>query len=219
MQNKYNLADIEKIIDYKFKNKKLLETAFCHQSFAYINEVESYQNFEFLGDSILDFLVAEHLMKLYPNANEGELTKLRARVVAKDPLADVIDNAGLDEYIRTNGDMPSRKTRSDVFEAILAAIYFDSGMQEARAFVIRFLEDMMKGKTIDNDYKSMLLELSAKKHFKVEFIIKREYGPQHKPIFVYEVLIDNKALGIGEDTSKRSAQQEAARIALKHFKK
>jgi len=211
--------EVEKIIGYKFKDKTLLSRALTHPSYSYENKTESYQNLEFLGDSILDFIAAEHLIKLYPDADEGELTKLRANVVSRDPLADVIDSHNLDEYILTGGYYNlSRKTRSDIFESIIAAIYLDSGLDEARNFIIRFLGDLMKGKRIDNDYKSRLFELATKENFNLEFVLKETSGVQHRPLFLYEVVINGEVKGVGEEHSKKAAQQEAARQAIKNYK-
>lgn len=212
-----NIIDaVEKIIGYIFIDKNLLIRALTHPSYSYENKTLSYQNMEFLGDSILDFIVAEHLISLFPNYDEGELTKYRADVVAKDPLADVIDNAGLDEYILLgNGTIASRKTRSDIFESITAAIYLDSNLISAKNFVIRFLGEMMKGNRIDNDYKSRLFEIAGRFDFRVDFVLLNTSGPQHHPQFSYEVQIDGTVMGYGEDFTKREAQQEAARMAIK----
>lgn len=211
-----NIIKIEEIIGYTFRNKKLLIKALTHTSFAHENDIESYQNMEFLGDSILDFVVAEHLIKLYPNYNEGELTQIRSTVVSKDPLANIIDYYGLDDYILISGTgNPSRKTRSDIFESLVAAIYYDSGMSSARDFIIRFLGKLMLGEKIETDHKSRLYEYAAKKGFEVEFVLNNVTGPQHRPTFYYEVRINDETMGYGEDHSKKAAQQEAARHALK----
>jgi ribonuclease-3 len=213
------IETIEHIIGYKFKNKSLLSRALVHPSYGNERGLETYQNLEFLGDSILDFIVAEHLIKLYPKADEGELTKQRAAVVSRDPLADVIDSSGLDDYIQVGPNCnPSRKTRSDVFESIVAAIYNDSGLNEARKFIIRFLGEQMKGKKFENDYKSALYELAAKLDMDVEFKHLDTFGPAHRPTFSYEVRLNGETMGYGEDHSKKAAQQEAARRAYKTLK-
>ena len=213
------IETIEHIIAYTFKDKSLLSRALVHPSYGNEHGLESYQNLEFLGDSILNFIVAEHLIKLYPKENEGELTKQRASVVSRDPLADVIDNSGLDDYIQVGtGCNPSRKTRSDVFESIIAAIYYDSGMKEARRFIVKFLGDQMKGRKLENDYKSSLYELGAKLDMDVEFVHRDTYGPAHRPTFCFEVKLNGEVMGYGEDHSKKAAQQEAARRAYKSLK-
>ena len=215
-----DINSIEKIIGYSFKDKSLIVKALTHPSYAHEHNVESYQNMEFLGDSILNFIVAERLIKLYPMADEGRLTKYRANIVSKEPLADVIDSHHLDSFILSGSYTNlSRKTRSDVFESIVAAIYYDSGITEARKFILRFLDNMMKGRRIDYDYKSKLYELAAKMNFQMEFILKDTSGQQHNPLFSYEVIIDGEVMGKGEDKSKKSAQQEAARQALKNLER
>lgn len=211
-----NIIEVEKIIGYEFKDKNLLLQALTHSSYAFEKKSTSYQNLEFLGDSILDFVVAEHLIKLYPDAAEGELTSRRAGAVAKEPLADVIDHANIDDYILTGGKTnPSVKTRSDVFEAIVAAIYYDGGMAKSRNFIIKFLGGLMKGMRIDTDYKSRLIELCTKKGLILDFVMKDITGPDHKPMFYYEAVINGEVKGYGEDLSKKAAQQEAARHAIK----
>ncbi|MGI6701457.1 MAG: ribonuclease III [Christensenellales bacterium] len=215
---KDKITEIQGIIGYKFNNKELLTRAFTHSSYSNENGGKSYQNMEFLGDSILDFIVAEHLIKLYPDADEGFLSKLRSNVVSKDPLADIVDSLNLDDYILTGGyNNLSRKTRSDIFESIIAAIYMDGGLEKAREFIIRFLGGLMKGKRVDNDYKSKLYELAAKRNYSLEFIHKDTTGPQHRPLFTYEVIINGEVCGKGMEHSKKAAQQEAARQALKNI--
>lgn len=212
--NNSKIEEIERIIGYTFKHKELLISALSHPSYTYGRD-RSYQNLEFLGDSILDFLVAEYLLKIYPKSNEGELTKLRSFAVAKDPLADTIDEMGLDEYIliapNTN---PSRKIKSDVFEAIVAAIYYDSGLAKSRKFIIKFLGKQIKLRKSNPDYKSRLLELAVKKNLSVDFILNEENGPHHYPMFSYVVLVGGEIMGKGESHSKKAAQQEAAKEAI-----
>lgn len=215
-----NSDKIEKIIGYTFKDKSILEKAMTHPSYAYEHKLPSYQKLEFLGDSILDFIIAEELMKKYPNSDEGVLTKKRANIVSKNPLADSIDHTGLDEFILLGNNVyPSKKSRSDIFESLVAGIYMDSkDIEKSREFIMKMLIPMFNGEHIEKDYKSVLLEYCSHHEKKVNFEMVLQEGPPHNPTFKFNVLIDDKVLGYGTDHSKKSAQQEAARHALKVLK-
>lgn len=214
------LREVEEIIGHTFKNKDLLVRALTHTSYAHENNTGSYQSLEFLGDSILDFVVAEYLIKHFPKAREGDLTRKRSKVVSMPPLADIIDDMGLTEYIKTSSKTnPSRKIKSDLFESLVAAIYYDSGMAKAKNFIIKFLGDKMMGDITDDDYKSRLYEITTKRGLKLIFKLVSADGPQHSPLYKYEVIINGKVKGAGESMTKKAAQQEAARQALLAFSK
>lgn len=216
-------AEVEAIIGYKFKNATLLQRALTHSSIdgsQQLSEgVGNYQRLEYLGDALLDFLVAEELFKLYPSYNEGELTKIRSNIVSKTPLAEVITSVGIVKYIiKFNLDVNaiSEKVKSDIFEALLCAIYLDSNsLENARNFVLRFLGvNIQKARTVQNyDYKSILLEYCAAKQIKAEFNLLGVSGPPHALTFEFNLCIDDKIVSTASSATKRGAQQDCAKQA------
>ncbi len=208
------MKDIQSLIGYSFKSKELLDKALTHTSYSHIHGGENYQRLEFLGDSIVDFLVAEELCKAYPQVDEGKLTKMRGAVVSATPLAQVVKERGYDSHIKLGfGDL-SDKIRSDVFEALCAAIYLDGGIQEARKFVVKDLADLIKAAEVNckNDYKSMLYEAYA--GHDIKFKDNGKKGEEHRPVFMVELYIDGQLAASGEGENKKSAQKECAREVL-----
>ncbi len=222
MDNK-DIFTIEKKIGYTFKDKELLIRAFTHSS---VNKsaTKNYQSLEFLGDSILDFIVAKRLMEINPDAHEGALTKLRSQIVSREPLAEEIERLGLAQYLIVGkgekSDLITRqpKIKSDIFESLIAAIYLDSGKIElAEKFILMKLANQFNGncKHVDNDdYKTQLNEFSSRNDVKVEYEVVERSGPAHDPTFVVEVKINGFTNGIGKGKSKKEAEQLAAKMAL-----
>lgn len=207
-----NDKEVEKIIKYSFRDKTLLTRALTHPS--YFSERNlNYQKLEFLGDSILDFLVAEHLYIEYPDKSEGDLTQMRAAVVSKTALSELVEELGLEAYAligRAQLTM-SEKMRSDIYEAVVAAIYIDGGMDAARAFVS---ETAVKKITeIEVDYTSKLYEYAAKHNLEIRFDTESD-GPSHKKHFSATVFLNGKEYGKGEAGRKKDAYQKAAKSAL-----
>ncbi len=221
------IENIEKIIGYSFKDKSLLEKAFIHSS-ARKSTKENYQRLEFLGDSILDFVVAKRLMELFPNATEGELTKMRAAIVSKTPLAEEIERQGLQEFLvvgkgeNRESICSQEKIMSDIFEAIVAGIYYDSNsIDQAEKFILSKLSEEiaeLQNHDILFDYKSQLNEKASKRKLSIEYIMLEKVGPPHSPIFKSEVLLNGKVYGSGQGKRIRYAEQEAAKNALKKLK-
>lgn len=223
-----DIITIQKKIGYTFKDVSLLERAFTHSS-ANKSAKKNYQSLEFLGDSILDFIVAKRLMEINPDAHEGALTKLRASIVSKEPLAEEITRLDLAKYLVVgkgeNASVISAQSKimSDMFEAIVAAIYLDSGKIElAEKFVLTKLSDLFNGKSKHvqlADYKTELNEFSSRNDVKVEYNVIEQSGPAHDPTFVVEVKVNGFSSGTGKGKSKREAEQHAAKIALDGIKK
>lgn len=216
------LAVVERKIGYTFKNPNLLLRAFTHNSYV-DQKSKSYQNLEFLGDSILDFIVAKIFFDKYPNKNEGYLTRLRANVVSEKPLANAIDKldiaqnmlVGVGEKKQNVASLDSVK--SDLFEAIVGAIYVDSkNIDECEKFIVRLLGDIIDAvdtqKTLDA--KSELNEYGTKHGKSIEYRQLKRSGPDHNPIFKFEVLLGGEKLGEGEGKSIKEAEQNAARFAV-----
>ena len=220
-----DIEEIEKSINYKFKNIKLLETALTHTSYANENNVESYEKLEFLGDSILEFISSKYLYNTYENLSEGQLTKVRAQVVCEDSLKEVAKNHKFYNYIqvskseRVNGGNKKSAIMADCVEAVIAAIYFDGGLDLAEKFIIENLKDSIEYavKHIGmKDYKTVLQEkLQANGDVHIEYIIINEEGPDHDKTFTAEVKCNGKVLAKGIGKSKKLAEMQAAKLALK----
>lgn len=224
----FNCGEIENIIGYKFNDKRILLEAFTHSSYANENADLSYERLEFLGDSILGFVVASYLFKHYPEGDEGVLTKTKAKIVSGKSLSAVMNAMGLIDYVRTaQGSIEteiihSANVKEDLFEAIIGAIMVDSDdYKECEKFIFRhlgkklslnFLEDEM------GDYKSELLEYAAKRtSFNVKFEVNA-LGPNVNCGFEAIVKINDNYYGKGEGISKKKAEQIAAKKTLDMLK-
>lgn len=210
-------------IGYRFRDKSLLVEALKHRSvLPLLNEERTCSNerLEFLGDAVLDFIIAEYFYRLFPQMAEGELTKLRSVIASGSVLVRAARIMGLGDYVllspneeRTGGrDRPS--ILEDTFEAVVGAIYLDGGRDAARDFVERHLlggwRDIVRQKEFVN-YKSLILEhVQAKQWSSPVYALREESGPDHEKRFVVEVLINGVVHGRGEGRSKRAAEQEAA---------
>ena len=221
------MEKIEKSIDYKFKNRELLENALRHTSYAYENHTTSNEKLEFLGDSILEYVSSEYLFTHYKNLKEGEMTKVRATVVCEKSLYKIAQKHRFDEYIKvgrserhTHGNKKPA-IMADSVEAIIAAIYLDGGMEPAKKFIIENLKDEIEVATKnvgDKDYKTVLQEkLQENGEVKIEYSITNESGPDHDKTFEAEVEVNGKVLAKGVGKSKEAAQMQAAKKALENI--
>lgn len=217
----------ENIIDYKFENREYILEALTHSS--YSNENKDYnfnERLEFLGDSVLSIVVSEYLFKKEINLPEGELTKLRANIVCEESLSDAANEINLGEHMllgkgeEATGGRKRISIIADAFEAVIAAIYLDGGIESARKFVLNYMEDIIcdsrKGK-IFRDYKTHLQEvLQGKGENNIWYKLVEEKGPDHNKSFVMQVGTNEEVLGLGEGKSKKEAEQLAAKVALKN---
>ncbi len=219
------IEELENKIGYTFKNRKLLKIALTHSSFA--NEsggkFVSYERLEFLGDSVLGIITSDYIFRTFPHLPEGELTKLRATLVCEKQLCVFSQELGLKKFIKLSRgerhcmgqNRPS--ILADVFEAICAAIYLDSGMEEAKNFVLKFIVPAVKNPRIQNakDYKTDLQEIVQKHPGEtIEYVLIKEEGPDHDKKFTVEAKISNNPVGRGSGKSKKEAEQHAAKAAL-----
>lgn len=215
---------IEESINYTFKNKELLNEALTHTSFANENGINSNEKLEFLGDSILEFISSEYMYNHYPKLNEGELTKARATVVCENSLYEVAKKHEISKYIRVghselaHGGNFKPTILADSVEAIIAAIFFDGGLEESKKFIIdnlvKAMEDATKRVGV-KDYKTVLQEkLQEHGDVSIEYRIIKEEGPDHDKTFTAEVLLNGKVLAQGEGKSKKLAEMQAAKKAL-----
>lgn len=217
--NKDEIAFIENAIGYVFKDKTLLSRAFTHSSYSTIPG-KNYEDLEFLGDSIVGFVVAEKLYQTYPDKDEGVLTKMRIKLVSEKPLSDAIELVRIAEMMKFGiGETRSKiythpSIKCDLFEAIAGAIYLDGGMDEAKKYVLTMLGDRFYGIKMTEDSKSELNEYAFKHDLNVDYVLKSKVGPDHKPVFTWAVFINGVEYGDGVGNTKAQAQQAAARAAL-----
>jgi len=220
------LAEFQQKIGYSFSDESLLKRALTHSSYANEGKKKGKHNerLEFLGDSVLSVIVAEHLFTTYHQIPEGELTKLRASLVcekALDVFAAKID-LGKYLYLGRGEELTGGRSRpsiiADAFEAVIAAIYLDGGLEAAKGFVLGFIPedlDIHKPNPL-SDYKTALQEvIQQNREEKVSYELIGERGPDHAKIFTVEVKLNSNIIGTGEGSSKKQAEQSAAREALK----
>lgn len=209
----FDLIDVQKKIGYAFKDWELLFAAFTHASYANEHGVSSYERLEFLGDSIISYVVTEYLFHKHRAENEGFLTKTRAALVSTKTLAAATDRLEVVEYMRTSAGsieeeiLKSDGVKADLFEAITAAILLDGGgLEECKKFVLKNLESLIpEAGVVNTDYKSKLLEECAQKGIKAVF--KTTVIPNG---FASSVFIKDEKVGSGTGSSKRRAEQQAA---------
>ena len=224
-QEKFN--KLEKIIGAPIGDKNIYVEALIHRSFLEENEQFNFSNerLEFLGDSVLNLVIGEYLFNKFPNEEEGFLTKVRAKMVNRNALSFVAENLNLGELLIISSSVPksithnSKSVLSDALEALIGAIYLDKGIETCRKFIqTNILEPALKNgdHLIDENYKSQLLEYAQAKKLAVPvYQIVGEEGPHHDKVFTSEVVIGEKVLGVGKGKSKKEAEQNAAREALK----
>ena len=219
------INELEKAIGYRFKNITLLQNALAHSSYAnerWHDSLRSNERLEFLGDSILGMVVAEHLYRNFPDRPEGDLSRMRADMVCERSLAQIAERIGLGKHLLLgNGEEASGgRTRdsilADAVESILAACFLDGGMEAARNFINTFvLTDVPVRKLRNTDSKTALQELvQQKKNQTLAYALLEESGPDHDKHFVVQVSLNGTVVGIGEGKSKKRAEQAAAHEAI-----
>jgi len=221
------LQSLEKEINYIFKDKKLLEKALTHTSYAHENKIESNEKLEFLGDSILEFVSSKFIYTKYPLLKEGEMTKVRATVVCEESLCKIakLHNFSNFLYLGKSEKMSGGNHRpailADSVEAVIAAMYLDGGLEPAEKFIIKNLENEIDYATKHvgvKDYKTVLQEkLQEDGEVRIEYEITKETGPDHDKKFEAQVMCDGKVLAKGEGKSKKEAHMQAAKKALENL--
>jgi len=222
-----SMSDFENAIDYSFKNKQNLLLALTHSSYANENKskkLNSNERLEFLGDAVLNIIISEYIYTKYSNLSEGEMTKARANIVCESSLFKCANSIVLGKHLilgkgeELSGGRTRTSILSDAFEALIGSIYIDGGIKKVRKFLLdtmsQLISDSING-VILMDYKTQLQEIVQKSNDqKVIYEILEEKGPDHNKIFISQVSVSNKILGIGEGRSKKEAEQNAARAAL-----
>ncbi|MGD9897501.1 MAG: ribonuclease III [Calditrichaceae bacterium] len=223
-----DLKKLEKILEYTFQDKELILKALRHRSYLSLtheDNIESNERLEFLGDAVLDLIVTEHLYKDFKGQSEGVLSKKKSILVSRQVLGHLTDKLGLGEYLLINkgeektGGRRRLSNLANLFEALLGAIYLDSGIKSAENFVYRNLldqrDEFLKTKSYFN-YKSSLLEFAQAKGWGFpKYEILAEEGPDHEKQFIIQVNVNDKWSATGTGRSKKNAEQRAAQNVLK----
>ena len=219
------IKDLETVMGYRFRNISLLQNALTHSSYAnerYRNSLMSNERLEFLGDSILGMVVAEHLYRSFPDRPEGELTRMRADMVCETALAAVADRLQLGQHVLLGhgearfGGRTRNSILADAVESVIAACYLDGGMSVAETFIRNFVLCNVPAERLHNtDYKTALQELVQQKKDQVlRYELIAESGPDHDKQFTVSVSLNGTVVGTGSGHSKKRAEQDAARTAI-----
>ncbi len=217
---------LEARLGYRFRDPALLERALTHASFGHEVQAPDYERLEFLGDAVLAFVVAERMYRADPEATEGDLTRRKQSVVRAEALAEAARRIGLGDALRlgkgeeSTGGRTKASLLADAFEAVLGAVDLDGGIRSARAFVNRHLGREMgavlQAKDVAEDYKTRLQEWAqARWRVTPRYRIVSASGPAHAQEFVAEVLVEDSVIGEGAGRSRKQAEQQAARAALR----
>ena len=218
------IKDLETAIGYRFKNITLLQNALTHSSYAnerWHNSLKSNERLEFLGDSILGMVVAEYLYHTFPERPEGELTRMRADMVCEKSLASVAARIDLGRHLMLGngeerfGGRSRDSILADAVESVIAASFLDGGMDAAKRLIHTFILDVPAKKQHNEDYKTALQELvQQKKNQTLAYTLVGESGPDHDKRFDVEVSLNGRVIGVGTGSSKKRAEQMAAKAAL-----
>ena len=222
------MKTLEAKLEYTFQDISLLEHALTHSSYA--NESRgrctSNERLEFLGDSVLGMVVADHLFRACGDMPEGDLTRIRAALVREENLVEVARQLDLGSYLRLGrgeelcGGRQRPSIQADAVEAVLAAVYLDGGIGSARKIIHRFILDNAVLETKTQDYKTALQELVQRQPgSEIIYELVNKSGPDHCRVFVMEVSVNGQVTGRGEGHSKKAAEQMAAKAAMEEWSK
>ncbi len=214
--------DLELLIDYNFKNVKLLNQSLIHKSF---NNHNNNEKLEFLGDRVLGLVISKRLIDIYPEEKEGTIDKKFANLVNKKTCSNIAKKININEFIVLGSShktlqRSADKIIGDCLEALIGAIYLDGGLKSVEKFILRFWKDYLENSSVPLiDAKTQLQEHSLKEFKELpKYTFYKKTGPQHRPIFKTEVQIPNSKKIIGTGTSKKNAQQNAAGKLLRILK-
>lgn len=223
------LKDLEKKINYTFKDFSLLKQAMMHSSYTNEMHLPKYrcnERLEFLGDAVLELVSSEYLFRESPHIPEGELTKTRASMVCEPSLALCARDIGLGNYLllgkgeEATGGRHRDSVTSDAMEALIGAVYLDGGFTSAKEFILRFVLTDLENKKLFYDSKTILQEIvQAKKNGEISYRLIGEEGPDHNKSFHVEVMIGNRVFGEGSGRTKKAAEQQAAYQAILRLRK
>ncbi|KAF0091489.1 MAG: ribonuclease III [Fusobacteria bacterium] len=217
------------LVDFgiEIKNLNMLKTALTHPTYSYENNLpENNQRLEFLGDTVLSLIIVEYLYAMYPNKQEGELSKIKSVVVSGESLAEGARKFKLYDYLLIGkgeekvGGRYRDSVLADAFEALIAAIYLDLGFEKVKEFVFQILDDIIEEIVTKGvrDYKTILQELLQKDYKKsVEYKVLAEKGPDHDKVFTVGLIWEEQVIAIGLGKSKKEAERQGAKIAIEYF--
>ena len=219
-----NLSSLENNIGYVFENISILKQALTHSSYANENRKSGPFNerLEFLGDAVLSLISADFLYRRFPSMPEGDLTKLRSGLVCTASLSEYARQISLGDFLLlgkgedANGGRERNSNLENAFEAVIAAVYLDGGIECARKFVLRFLDVSVETRHINfKDYKTKLQEIVQESHEEtLNYVVTNVSGPDHDKRYEIEVHLNSNVIGKGTGRSKKQAEQEAAKQAL-----
>jgi ribonuclease III len=218
------LDQLQEVLGVQFADTSRLQHALTHRSAASDNPLGSNERLEFVGDSVISLVICEHLFSHYPDRSEGDLAKARAYVVSEPSLAEAAESIGLHDWVQMSsaeaatGGRRRRSILSDAFEALMAAIYLDCGLDAAKDIILRLLTPSVESIIADvhkRDYKSSLQEITQASHrIAPLYVIVSEDGSEHDKTFVAHAMLGDECIGQGEGKSKKEAEQAAAKNAL-----
>ncbi|WP_461505317.1 ribonuclease III [Pseudothermotoga elfii] len=228
------LIDFMEKIGYRFYEPELLYNALCHSSYAHEQkqrgrkDVESNERLEFLGDAVIDLLLAEYLYLEFPEASEGVMAKVKAAIASEEALAQIARDINLGRYMflgRGEEVSSGRKRDSllaDMLEAVVAAVYIDGGLTAVKkvllSYFAKYAKEVVEGKIVF-DYKTSLQEITQARYRKLpEYVLVNEKGPSHMKKFTVELRLSGKLIAVGEGPSIKEAEKEAARRAIEKLK-
>lgn len=222
------MKTLESKLGYQFQNPKLLDHALTHSSYAnehHLGSISSNERLEFLGDSVLGMIVADHLYRTFPDLPEGDLTRIRANLVCEGSLVLVAKEWDLGRYLKLGkgenacGGRSRPSILADAVEAVLAAVFLDGGLEHDRDIIQRFLLDRMEQvNRASRDHKTYLQELVQRKSGQVlHYELIGESGPDHNKTFQMQVLLNGQPVGQGTGHSKKEAEQAAANAAIERL--
>lgn len=221
-----NFDEFETNINYKFSNKELLLLSLTHASYANENNIKktkTNQRLEFLGDAVLELVSSDFLYSLYIDSSEGELTKIRAKLVCEENLASIARDLKLYNYLligkgeNKNSLMNNDSTMCDTVEALIGAIYKDGGISQAKKFINSYILTDSNLNKSNNDFKSILQEIANKNSIELRYEIINELGPDHDKRFEIAAYYGNRIIGSGVGKSKKEAEQLAAKNGLNNI--
>ena len=222
------MKTLETKLGYQFQNPKLLDHALTHSYYAnehHLGSISSNERLEFLGDSVLGMIVADHLYRTFPDLPEGDLTRIRANLVCEGSLVLVAKEWDLGRYLKLGkgenacGGRSRPSILADAVEAVLAAVFLDGGLEHDRDIIQRFLLDRMEQvNRASRDHKTYLQELVQRKSGQVlSYELIGESGPDHNKTFQMQVLLNGQPIGQGTGHSKKEAEQAAANAAIERL--
>lgn len=213
------MEKLEKAGKYKIKSQLLLEQVFTHKSC--VNNTINNERLEFLGDAVLNLLIADLLMKKYFQASEGELTKIRGQLVSGQTLAQIAIKLDFAEYLKTGNESYKSNHRilAGALEAYIGAVYLEGGIEAAKTLITNLFQSKLDQKPADLNYKSVLQEWCQKKHKELPvYKLNKEEGLEHKKTFFIDIFIKGTFHGRGSSHQKKQAEQQAAKQAIKKLK-